>query len=129
MAWSPRPPTAATQFDTIHAAAAPELAGHAHAVAFDADTGRLDVVPDAPAYGSKLGWIAPKLIAATNATVPGANAHSLHVLLTAVGKTGHATAAADLDRQPAPPDGPMRTRPLRCCARRSSSTWRPPRST
>ncbi|GGW76917.1 hypothetical protein [Streptomyces galilaeus] len=36
------------QFDGILAAAAPELAGHVQAVAFDADTGRLDVVPDPP---------------------------------------------------------------------------------
>ncbi|MET9760030.1 hypothetical protein ABZ016_13390 [Streptomyces sp. NPDC006372] len=46
------------QFDDILAAAAPELAGHVQAVAFDADTGRLDL---APAYGTKLRWSAPKL--------------------------------------------------------------------
>ncbi|MEH0449868.1 DUF721 domain-containing protein [Streptomyces sp. B21-102] len=45
-------------FDTILAAAAPELAGHVQAVAFDADTGRLDVAPEAPAYGTKLRWSA-----------------------------------------------------------------------
>ncbi|MGW4438063.1 hypothetical protein ACWELO_20255 [Streptomyces sp. NPDC004596] len=28
--------------------------GHVQAVAFDADIGRLDVAPDAPAYGTKL---------------------------------------------------------------------------
>ncbi|MFF8604053.1 hypothetical protein ACF065_33685 [Streptomyces sp. NPDC015232] len=37
------------QWETILAAAAPELAGHVQAVKFDADTGRLDVAPDAPA--------------------------------------------------------------------------------
>ncbi|WJY43238.1 hypothetical protein QT196_38925 (plasmid) [Streptomyces sp. P9-2B-2] len=42
------------RFDDILAAAAPELAGHVQAVKFDADTGRLDVAPDAPAYGTKL---------------------------------------------------------------------------
>lgn len=31
-------------------------------MAFDADTGRLDIVPDAPAIGTKLRWNAPKLI-------------------------------------------------------------------
>ncbi|MFE7399011.1 DUF721 domain-containing protein [Streptomyces sp. NPDC057557] len=45
----------------------------------DADTGRLDVVPDAPAYGTKLRWSAPKLIAAANERAPGANVHTLHV--------------------------------------------------
>ncbi|WP_413812676.1 hypothetical protein [Streptomyces sp. OE57] len=54
------------RFDDILAAAAPELTGHAQAVKFDADTGRLGVVPDAPAYGTKLRWSAPQLIAAAN---------------------------------------------------------------
>ncbi|MEV7869687.1 hypothetical protein AB0P17_27175 [Streptomyces sp. NPDC088124] len=39
---------------SILAAAVPELAGRARAVAFDADTGRLDVVPDVPACAAKL---------------------------------------------------------------------------
>jgi septal ring factor EnvC (AmiA/AmiB activator) len=34
------------EFGDILAAAMPELTGHVQAVAFDADTGRLDVVPD-----------------------------------------------------------------------------------
>ncbi|WP_225804904.1 hypothetical protein [Streptomyces sp. NK15101] len=48
------------------AAAAPELAGHVRAVAFVDESGRLDVAPDAPAYGTKARWITPKLIAAAN---------------------------------------------------------------
>lgn len=36
------------QWDTILTAAAPELAGHVRAVAVDEESGRLDVVPDAP---------------------------------------------------------------------------------
>ncbi|MFF7364442.1 hypothetical protein [Streptomyces sp. NPDC008125] len=39
-------------FDTILQAAAPERVGHVRAVAFDADTGRLDALPDAPAAGT-----------------------------------------------------------------------------
>ncbi|MFE5095326.1 hypothetical protein ACFRCI_34490 [Streptomyces sp. NPDC056638] len=45
----------------------------------DADTGRLDVAPDPPAYGTKLRWSAPKLIAAANERAPGANVRTLHV--------------------------------------------------
>ncbi|GHA68756.1 MULTISPECIES: hypothetical protein [Streptomyces] len=40
---------------------------------FDADTGRLDAAPDAPAYGTKLRWSAPKLVAAPDEKVRGAN--------------------------------------------------------
>ncbi|CAL9328648.1 hypothetical protein SUDANB120_00025 [Streptomyces sp. enrichment culture] len=60
------------RFDGILAVAAPELAGHVQAVGFDADTGRLDLAPDAPAYGTQLRWSAPKLIAAANEKVRGA---------------------------------------------------------
>ncbi|MFE4658854.1 DUF721 domain-containing protein [Streptomyces hydrogenans] len=67
------------QWEAILAAAAHELAGHVTVVKFDADTGRLDVAPDAPAYGTKR-WITPRLIATTNEKVPGANVRSLHVL-------------------------------------------------
>ncbi|WP_413116795.1 hypothetical protein ACK1X7_47760 [Streptomyces sp. CY1] len=77
---------------------------------FDADTGRLDVVPDAPAYGTKLRWSAPKLIAAANAEVPGANVRSLHVLPPVSVDAGSASAAADPGLRPAAPEAPVRTR-------------------
>lgn len=67
------------------------------------------VVPDAPAYGTKLRWSAPKLIAAVNKTVPDANVRTLHVLAPAI-KAGLATAAADQDPEPTAPTGAVRTR-------------------
>lgn len=97
------------QFGDILAAAAPELAGHVQAVAFDADTGRLDVAPEAPAYGTKLRWSTPKLIEAVNTTVPDANVRTLNVL-TPTGKAGLTTAAADPDPRPTEPAGPVHTR-------------------
>ncbi|GGZ18639.1 hypothetical protein [Streptomyces nitrosporeus] len=62
----------------------------------DAESGRLDVDPGAPAYGTKVRWIAPKLIATVDEKAPGAN---MRVLAPASVKAGPATAAAD----PAPP--------------------------
>ncbi|MFD9575716.1 DUF721 domain-containing protein [Streptomyces sp. NPDC059982] len=103
------------RFDDIVAEAAPELAGRVCAVAFDVDTGRLDVVPDAPAYGAKLRWTAPRLVAAVNEKVPGADVRSMHVRPPADGVTKlspSAAAAAD----PAVPEpsaaaaGPVKTR-------------------
>ncbi|MFJ9195497.1 hypothetical protein [Streptomyces globisporus] len=95
-------------FDAILAAAAPELAGRVQAVALDAETGRLDVVPDLPAAGTQLRWSAPKLIAAANEKVPGANVRALRVLAPAPVKAVPATAAVE----PAPPStapaAPMR---------------------
>ncbi|MFF5131012.1 DciA family protein [Streptomyces syringium] len=98
------------QFADILAAAAPELAGHVQAVGFDADTGRLDVAPDAPAYGTKLRWIAPKLIAAANERVQGANVRAVHVRAPATAKAGSATAAATPTPQPTMPTVPVERR-------------------
>ncbi|MGW7674385.1 DciA family protein [Streptomyces sp. NPDC054775] len=98
------------QFDDILAAAAPELAGHVQAVKLDADTGRLDVAPDAPAYGTQLRWSAPKLIAAANEKVPGANVRTVHVLAPAPVKAGPATAAAAPAPQRAEPAVPVERR-------------------
>ncbi|MFL9658712.1 DUF721 domain-containing protein [Streptomyces sp. PB17] len=101
------------QFDDILAATAPELAGHVQAVGFDADTGRLDVAPDAPAYGTQLRWKAPKLITAANEEVSGANIRTVHVLAPAPAKAGPVTAAAAPAPQPTLPvvPGERRTPP------------------
>ncbi|QKZ18626.1 DciA family protein [Streptomyces chartreusis] len=98
------------QFDAILAAAVPELAGRVQAVKFDADTGRLDVVPDAPAVGTKLRWSAPKLIAAANETVPKANVRALHVLVPAPMKADLTMAAADPAPQPTTSAAPVERR-------------------
>ncbi|WP_392900775.1 DUF721 domain-containing protein [Streptomyces sp. LN699] len=97
-------------FDAIIAAAAPELTGRVQAVAFDADTGRLDVVPDAPAVTTKLRWSAPQLIAAANDRVPNANVRALHVLVPAPAKAGLGTAAATPAPQPTMPTVPVERR-------------------
>ncbi|MFF9690515.1 DUF721 domain-containing protein [Streptomyces sp. NPDC014623] len=97
-------------FDTILAAVVPELAGRVQAVAFDAETGRLDVVPDAPVVGTQLRWSAPKLVAAANKRVRGANVRALHVLAPAPVKAGPATAAAEVAPRPTPAVTPVRRR-------------------
>ncbi|MFI1911434.1 DUF721 domain-containing protein [Streptomyces microflavus] len=82
-------------FDTILTAVVPELAGRVQAVAFDAETGRLAVVPDLPAAGTQLRWSAPKLVAAANERVRGANVPALRVLAPAPVKASPTTAAAE----------------------------------
>ncbi|MFJ8769878.1 DciA family protein [Streptomyces clavifer] len=93
-------------FDTILAAVAPELAGRVQAVAFDAETGRLDVAPDAPVVGTQLRWSAPKLVATANERVSGANVRALHVLAPTPVKAGPAMAAAKVASQPTAPVAP-----------------------
>ncbi|MGA5498749.1 DUF721 domain-containing protein [Streptomyces cinereoruber] len=101
------------QWDTILTAAAPELAGHVRAVAVDEESGRLDVVPDAPAYGTKVRWIAPKLIAAANQAVPGANIRAVYVLAPAARAATTATSPAAAGGSVSGSDvpaGPVKTR-------------------
>ncbi|MFJ1958751.1 hypothetical protein ACIOGT_38055 [Streptomyces microflavus] len=85
----------------------PELTGRVTAVAFDAETGRLDVAPDIPAAGTQLRYGAPKLVAAANERVRGANVRALHVLAPAPVKAGPATAAGEPAPQPTAPAAPM----------------------
>ncbi|MFD5557835.1 DUF721 domain-containing protein [Streptomyces sp. NPDC127068] len=94
--------TVLAHFDTILTATVPELAGRVKATGFDADTGRLDLVPDAPAVGTKLRWSAPKLIAAVNERVSNGHVCALNVLAPALVRTGPAIAA---DVAPAPGGG------------------------
>ncbi|MDV9193225.1 DciA family protein [Streptomyces sp. SR27] len=101
------------QWETILAAAAPELAGRVKATAFDEESGRLDVVPDAPAYGTKVRWIAPRLIEAANSAVPDANVRAVCVLAPTARTAAAAMSPAAAD-EPAPrqvvPAGPVKTR-------------------
>lgn len=101
------------QWETILAAAAPELAGHVTAVKFDADTGRLDVAPDAPAYATKTRWSASKLIEAANRAASGVNVRTVNVLSPATRAAATATSLATADApapQPVAPAGPVKTR-------------------
>ncbi|MEI7029291.1 DUF721 domain-containing protein, partial [Streptomyces pratensis] len=85
-------------------------AGRVQAVAFDADTGRLDIVPDAPACGTQLRWSAPKLIAAANAMASGANVSALHVLAPAPLRAGPAAVTVEPAPQPTAPAVPVERR-------------------
>ncbi|MFF6931376.1 DUF721 domain-containing protein [Streptomyces californicus] len=91
-------------FDTILAAVVPELAGRVTALAFDAETGRLDVVPDLPAAAMQLRC-APKLVATVNEKVQGANVRALHALAEH-GWLGGATPAGAGTTSSTPPSEP-----------------------
>ncbi|MFB7449915.1 DUF721 domain-containing protein [Streptomyces sp. NPDC056194] len=72
----------------------------------------MDVVPDAPAYGTKIRRIAPKLIEAANKAAPHAYVQAVHVLALASRAATTATSSAD-DDEPAlrqvVPAGPVKT--------------------
>ncbi|MFB7918104.1 DUF721 domain-containing protein [Streptomyces sp. NPDC056061] len=96
------------RWETVLAAAAPELVGHVQAVGFEADTGRLDVVPEAPAYATKLRWTTPKLITAATTAVPTANVRTLNILPPSPRKT---STTADTAAPAARPEEPRPKHP------------------
>ncbi|MFD8689580.1 hypothetical protein [Streptomyces sp. NPDC059651] len=105
----------------------PELAGRVRAVAFDADTGCLDVVSDTSAAGTTLRWSAPKLIEAANAAVSGANVRALHVLAPAHVKDRAARVTAAPGTQPNVLTAPVQRRPPPDGYARAKRTARPRR--
>ncbi|MFE5549266.1 DciA family protein [Streptomyces sp. NPDC056534] len=93
----------------IAAAVAPRLAAHTTALAFDPETGQLDLMPDSPAYATQLRLMTPRIITATNEmsgaaavrTVRVRQPGTLPVTSTPAPATG--TTAAE-------PAGPVKTR-------------------
>jgi hypothetical protein len=90
-------------------AIAPDLAPHVHAVGFDADTGRLDLLPDSPAYATQLRMSTARLIAMANQTAGREAVRAIRVLPPG---THTAVPAADVPPKEAAtePAGPAHTR-------------------
>ncbi|MDV9189767.1 DciA family protein [Streptomyces sp. SR27] len=63
----------------IATAVAPKLATHSVAVAFDAETGQLDLLPDSPAYATQLRLMTPRIIAAANQRAGAAAVRTIRV--------------------------------------------------
>ncbi|MFJ9634777.1 DciA family protein [Streptomyces sp. NPDC101175] len=90
------------------AAIAPELAGHVAAVSYDADSGRLTVCPESPAWATKARLEQTRIIAAANESAGRTVVRSLRILAPG---TVAVTEPADADPEPATaPAGPPRTR-------------------
>ncbi|MEU3466260.1 DUF721 domain-containing protein [Streptomyces sp. NPDC006733] len=68
------------QLPDIAAALSPKLAAHVCAVAFHAQTGRLDLRPDSSAYATQLRLINTRIVAAANDTVGTQAVRTIRVL-------------------------------------------------
>ncbi|MER7112732.1 DciA family protein [Streptomyces sp. NPDC000229] len=97
------------QWPDIASAVAPNLAAHATAVAFDAPTGRLDLRPDSPAYGTQLRLFARTIIAAANERVGAAVVREVRVLPEGATTIPAPVPTADV-RSEVPADAPVKTR-------------------
>jgi len=78
------------------------------AVAFDADTGRLDLLPDSPAYATQLRISTIRLVAVANQAAGRNSVRSIRILPPG---THTAAPAADVPQETAPEQaGPVHTR-------------------
>ncbi|MGW3108476.1 DUF721 domain-containing protein [Streptomyces sp. NPDC001100] len=91
-------------------AIAPELAGHAVAVGFEADSGRLSVCPESAAWATKVRLEQARIVEAANVSADRTVSRSLRILAP-----GSASVSAPDDVAPqtaAAPNEPVRTREL-----------------
>jgi predicted nucleic acid-binding Zn ribbon protein len=97
--------TVLQQWPTI----APKLAPHVKAVGFDAGTGRLDLLPDSPAYATHLRMSTARLIAMANQASGRETVRAIRVLPPGTHTSAPATDVPPKDAVPEPA-GPVRTR-------------------
>ncbi|SHN26840.1 DciA family protein [Actinacidiphila paucisporea] len=87
---------------------APDLAPHVQAVGFDAEQGRLDLLPDSPGYATQLRMSTARLVAMANQAAGRETVRSIRVLSPG---TQTSAPAADVSQAAAPePAWPVRTR-------------------
>ncbi|MDX2565048.1 DciA family protein [Streptomyces sp. TX20-6-3] len=93
----------------IAAAVAPRLAAHTTAVAYDPQTGQLDLMPDSPAYATQLRLMTPRIITVIHETSGTAAVRTIRVrqpgALPAVPAPAPATGKTATE-----PAGPVKTR-------------------
>ncbi|MFE1383463.1 DciA family protein [Streptomyces sp. NPDC058740] len=97
------------QWPDIAAAVAPNLAAHATAIAFDSPTGRLDLRPDSPAYGTQLRLLTARTIDAANQRAGKPLVREIRVLPAGAPVTIARSEPAVATRPTAEPD-PVKTR-------------------
>ncbi|GAA3372493.1 hypothetical protein GCM10017744_104210 [Streptomyces antimycoticus] len=92
----------------IAATVAGRLAEHVQAVAFDADSGRLDVRADSAAYATHIRLMTPRLIATANEAAGREAVRSIRVL--AAGAPFPLASGSSPASSPPVPEAPVRTR-------------------
>ncbi|MFJ3505720.1 DciA family protein [Streptomyces sp. NPDC090135] len=98
------------QWPDIAAAVAPNLAAHAIAVAFDSPTGRLDLRPDSPAYGTQLRLLTARIIDAANQQAGRSVVREVRILPAGAPAPVACSEHAVASRPVTGPVGPVKTR-------------------
>ncbi|AVI00099.1 DUF721 domain-containing protein (plasmid) [Streptomyces sp. WAC00288] len=92
----------------IAATIAPRLATHTTAVAYDPETGQLDLMPDSPAYATQLRLMTPRIITAANEQAGAAAVRTVRVRQPGTLPATPAPTPASV--KTAEPTGPVKTR-------------------
>ncbi|MGA5873935.1 DciA family protein [Streptomyces cinereoruber] len=90
---------------------APRLATHTTAVAYDPETGQLDLMPDSPAYATQLRLMTPRIITAANETAGAAAVRTIRVRQPGTLPATPAPAPTT-EKTAAEPAGPVKTREM-----------------
>ncbi|WP_432128042.1 DciA family protein [Streptomyces sp. bgisy082] len=90
---------------------APRLAAHTTALAYDSETGQLDLMPDSPAYATQLRLMTPRIIAAANETAGASAVRTVRVRQPGTLPTTP-TPAPTTGKTTAEPAGPVKTREM-----------------
>ncbi|MEV8038552.1 DciA family protein [Streptomyces sp. NPDC086182] len=105
--------TVLDRWSDIAAAVSPHLPEHVQAVAFNPETGQLDLRPDSPAYATQLRLISARIVAAANQAAGTDAVRTVRVLPTGAAPEPHTT-------QPAPAASTVTGAPVK--TRESAST-------
>jgi predicted nucleic acid-binding Zn ribbon protein len=89
---------------------APELVGKVRPVHYDADSGRLDLLPISPAYATQLRLLGRQMVARINAKTAAETVRSIRVLPPGGGQASEAEAPREQESAPPVEPGPVRTR-------------------
>ncbi|MFC9409317.1 DciA family protein [[Kitasatospora] papulosa] len=104
--------TVLDRWPDIAAAVAPQLPNHVQAVAFQPETGQLDLRPDSPAYATQLRLISARIIAAANKMVRTDAVRTVRVLTVGAVPAPRAAAAQTSAAPPDVPPAPVKTREM-----------------
>ncbi|GAA2639622.1 DciA family protein [Streptomyces spororaveus] len=104
--------TVVNRWPDIAACIAPQLPDHVQAVAFDPETGQLDLRPDSPAYATQLRLISARIVAAANHAAGTQTVRAIRVLAVGQPSVPDPRTAAPAPRAAGGSEAPVKTRDM-----------------
>ncbi|MEU4180975.1 DciA family protein [Streptomyces sp. NPDC026589] len=102
--------TVQERWPDIAATITPQLADHVQALAFHAETGQLDLLPESPAYATQLRLISARIITAANESTGTGTVRTIRVLPPGTAPADRSPRPASPVPAPVTPEAPVKTR-------------------